>query len=386
MKTLKVSLLIMVIAAIASAVDVHKGYQACTPDYLKNHPDSRAGFSADQPFNNPGSPEDITLVNSTTFASGNVAGIVPVAIVSNVASARQGLGNLYVRGDKVVCDYTNGLCWYPTLTDTLDMTKAAQEEFIHGLNVTGYGGITNWKMAKWSQVQDLKDALAGMGEMLAEHAWPWTPPDAPRTIASPFNAWPVQVDDFFTPTAVISQPTPWMPPILGGGDIVFFNGRTRGWGWRSNLLLEPPVWAKGEADDHFVTTEYMTGTGQFSTMTFNYDQHYLPDDATTREGFPGVFGAWIVSETTPIELHIICLEDLVTSMNLQGGIENSLLSRLGNAASSTQKGNANAAVNALEAFISKVETQRDKAITDEQANSLIEEAQSIIDLFANDLT
>lgn len=308
--------------------------------------------------------------------------IAAMTCLSNVVSAREGLGNLYVRGDKVVCDYTNELCWYPALTDTLEMTRAQQEGFIRGLNGIGYGGITNWKMAKWSQVQDLKDSLAGMGDWLTEHEWPWTPPGTERTIASPFNAWPVQVDEFFTPTALISQPSPWMPPILGGGDIMFFNGRTRGWGWRSNSLMEPPVWAKGEADDHFVTTEFMT-PGQFTTMTFNYDQHYLADDATTRESFPGVFGAWIVSETTPIELHIILLEDLVVSMNLHHGIENSLLSHLENAGKSTQKDHAKAAINQLEAFIREVEAQRDKAITDEQANILIEEAQSIIDLFTH---
>ncbi len=139
------------------------------------------------------------------------------------------------------------------------------------------------------------------------------------------------------------------------------------------------MWAKGEADDHFVTTEYKT-PGEFATMTWNYDQHYLPDDATTREGFPGPFGAWIVSETTPIELHIILLEDLVTSMGLHDGIEESLVSKLENAGKSTQKDNAQAAVNELEAFINEVEAQEDKKITDEQENSLIEEAQSIIDL------
>jgi len=477
MKTLKVILLVIFIAAMTSVVYAHEGYQGCTPGYWKNHPEAWEdtayspndlfsdvfgmvitigaggqntiedptlmqalnatgggvsalarhavagilnashpdinyprtigtiiyyvtvkGLATDNPdtielrkdrldeWNNLGCPDNEILENATTFALGNVGGVAPVTILSTVVSAREGLDNLYVRGDQVVCDYTNELCWYPVLTDTMDMTKDEQEDFIKGISAAGYGGITEWKMAKYDQVQDLKDSLAGMAEIIEEHEWPWTQTDPPpdRTVASPFNAWPVQVDEFFTPTHYMDQPMdPPMPDlILGGGRIWFFNGRTRGWGWRSGSPLEPPVWAKGEADDHFVTTEYMT-PGQFATMTWNYDVHYLPDDATTRMGFPGPFGAWIVSETTPIELHIIFLEDLVTSMDLHDGIENSLVSILEKAGKSTQKGNAKAAVNGLESFINEVEAQRDKEITDEQANILIGEAQSIIDLFNN---
>jgi hypothetical protein len=164
---------------------------------------------------------------------------------------------------------------------------------------------------------------------------------------------------------------------------MFFNGRVAGWGWRSNSPLEPPVWAYGEADDHFVTTEFKT-PGQFATMTWNYDTHYLPDDATTREGFPGPFGAWIVSTTNPIAVQIILLKDLVTSMDLHDGIEKSLLAKLENAIKSTQKGQANAAANQLEAFINEVEDQSGEKITSEQANTLIADAQEIIALLNND--
>ena len=233
-----------------------------------------------------------------------VAVTVVVMILSTGVFAREGLGNLWIGRQKVVYDYTNELCWYPYLTDTMNMTRAEQDGFIAGISVAEYGDITNWQMATYDQVQEMKDSLAGMGEEITEHAWPWTPPGAPRTVASPFLAWPVQVDEFFTPTWIVwdqDMLVPSMMPmkILGGGPIMFFNGRLTGWTMRSDSPLEPPDWAYGEADDHFVTTEYMT-PGQFATMTWNYDTHYLPDDATTREGFPGPFGAWIVSTTKPM--------------------------------------------------------------------------------------
>ena len=227
--------------------------------------------------------------------------VVCATIVGASVPARAAVTNMCVGGDRVVKDVTNGSYWYPYLTDTLDMTRAGQEGFIAGINAGSYGGITDWKMATWTQVQDLKDSLAGMGTTITEHAWPWAQGQPRDDIASPWLAWPVQVDEFFTPTHYMDQPmqNPPMPPILGGYEIQFFNGRTTGFGWRSGSPLEPPVWADGEADDHFVTTEFKT-PGQFATMTWNYDQHYLPDDATTREGFPGSFGAWIVSDTQPI--------------------------------------------------------------------------------------
>ncbi len=234
-----------------------------------------------------------------------ILAVVAGAMILSVSiPSRAAVTNMYVGGDRVVKDITSGSYWYPYLTDTLDMTKAGQEGFIADINAGSYGGITDWQMASWKQVQGLKKSLAGMGKKITEHEWPWTPADTPRGVASPFLAWPVEVDEFFTPTWMVMDQDMLVPsmmpfPILGGGEIMFFNGRTTGFGWRSGSPLEPPVWAEGMADDHFVTTEFKT-PGQFATMTWNYDNHYLLDDATTREGFPGPFGAWIVSDTQPI--------------------------------------------------------------------------------------
>lgn len=210
-----------------------------------------------------------------------------------------GVTNQCYDGERVVYDYTNDSYWYPYLTNTVGMTRAEQNGYIAAMNTHEYGGRNDWQMATYEQVQDMKDSLAGMGTTIAEHEWPWTPADTPRSVASPFLAWPVQVDKFFTPTWTVMDQDVLVPsmmpfPILGGGPIMFFNGRLTGSTIRSDSPLEPPDWADGEADDHFVTTEFKT-PGQFATMTWNYDTHYLPDDATTRDGFPGPFGAWIVS-------------------------------------------------------------------------------------------
>ena len=71
----------------------------------------------------------------------------------------------------------------------------------------------------------------------------------------------------------------------------------------------------------------------------------------------------------------------VASFNLQQGIDNSLDAKLEAALQALEDVNANndaSAVNKLEAFISEVEAQRNKKITDAQATELIGDAQAII--------
>ncbi len=211
--------------------------------------------------------------------------------------AYAGVTNEYLgpAGHKVVHDLTNHLYWYPTLTDTLDMTRGQQESFIVGLNAAGYGGMSHWRMATSEQTQALKDSLADMGTRV-EHQWPWVPFGAPRNAGSPFLAWPIPVDTFFTPTSETDQPLmPGFPIILGGERMQIFNGRTTGEWWRAGAPGEMPTIEDGEADDHFVASAFKT-PGVYETMTFNYDVHYLSDDATTRTGFPGPFGTWIVAD------------------------------------------------------------------------------------------
>jgi len=301
-----------------------------------------------------------------------VLGVLLTLCVGAPVSGR--VANVSIGGDDVVYDDANMLLWYPRLTDTLYMTRAQQETFIADeLNADGYAGLTGWRMATSEQTQWLKVSLAGIGETLVEYTWPWTLPGTPRDMGSPFLAYRVPVEEFFTPTSVATQPLmPGMPPILDGLPMQVFNGRTTGWWWRTDVPTTPYYWADGEADDHFVVSEYMT-PGEFATMTYNYDVHYLSDDATTRDAFPGPFGAWIVLD----------LAALVEDFSLHGGIENSLVKKLESAFKKLSDGNEKndaAAIKKLGAFINEVEAQRDKKITSEQAAELIATAQAIIAL------
>ena len=216
-----------------------------------------------------------------------------------------GVTNQWYGKDRVVYDQTNDLYWYPYLTNTVGMTRAEQNGYIAALNAHSYGDRKSWQMATSEQTQDLKDSLANMGTRV-NHEWPWTPQGSDRHEGSPFLAWPVRVDKFFTPTSVMAQPLSNVPmEILDGLTMQVFNGRTTGEWYRTDVPTTPYTWEDGEADDHFVVTWYRTH-GKYATMTFNYDVHYLPDDATDRldefgnSVFPGPFGAWIVSDMQPI--------------------------------------------------------------------------------------
>lgn len=86
-------------------------------------------------------------------------------------------------------------------------------------------------------------------------------------------------------------------------------------------------------------------------------------------------------DLTPAQ-EVEALVDLVETFNLQQGIANSLDAKLGAALNALNDVNANnnqAAINSLQAFISSVEAQRGVKITNEQADTLIAEAQAIID-------
>ncbi|MFH1723799.1 MAG: thrombospondin type 3 repeat-containing protein [Elusimicrobiota bacterium] len=72
------------------------------------------------------------------------------------------------------------------------------------------------------------------------------------------------------------------------------------------------------------------------------------------------------------------LDDVIGGLELPGGTSNSLLSTAENAAAAAERGNTKAAENQLEALINKVEAQRGKKLTDEQADLLIEFARNSI--------
>ncbi|MFX1580058.1 MAG: LamG domain-containing protein [Promethearchaeota archaeon] len=77
------------------------------------------------------------------------------------------------------------------------------------------------------------------------------------------------------------------------------------------------------------------------------------------------------------------LLDTIEEMNLKQGIDNNLDTKIQNvqaALDAVNAGNRADAINKLEAFINAVESQRGKALTDEQADILVEEAFRIINL------
>lgn len=80
------------------------------------------------------------------------------------------------------------------------------------------------------------------------------------------------------------------------------------------------------------------------------------------------------------------LQSSVVGLGLPKGLENSLTSSLNNAKNSLQNGNNGAAINKLEAFISKVEAQSGKKIDETDADDLIASAQAIIDAIQSSLS
>ena len=231
--------------------------------------------------------------------------IAVCAVILGVsAPANAALTNLQANCERIVYDCANGTYWYPFLTDSVNKTRAEQEDFIAGLNAAGYGGISDWQMATFTQTTDLKFSLASMGCHFMPTEWGddfGTPvPLVDRTVTSPYLAWKVNSHQFFTPTLLMpdNQGAPGLFPPLG--DVYMFNGRTTGWGWRNDGIPGAPQpgdlnWSDGEADDHWVSHNFMTCDGDFLTMMFNGDQHYLADDVRDPTS-----GTWIVSQTRPI--------------------------------------------------------------------------------------
>ncbi len=72
------------------------------------------------------------------------------------------------------------------------------------------------------------------------------------------------------------------------------------------------------------------------------------------------------------------LAQVVQSLGLHPGIENSLVQKVSNACTKFNEGNIKAAINMLNAFINEVEAQRGKKISEENATMLIQFAQNAI--------
>jgi len=156
---------------------------------------------------------------------------------------------------------------------------------------------------------------------------------------------------------------PLLAPV---GTVFTFDGSAS---YDENGTIVSYDWDFGDGTTGYgeTTTHVYTSAGTYTVTLTVTDNDGATDTDTA-----------IVTVQTPEE----ATQDLITDieeLNLPGGIENSLTSKLGAAINSLNNGQENAAINKLNAFINQVEAQRGKKITDEQADELIAEAQRIID-------
>jgi hypothetical protein len=132
------------------------------------------------------------------------------------------------------------------------------------------------------------------------------------------------------------------------------------------------LWTFGDGgkaiDDLFPNHTYL------STGNYTVTLRVIDDDGGIGVNTLTVY----VNDTRTIEEMIIDLIIEVEHLNLPFGLENSYLSKLKGALKSYEKGNYKAAINKLWAFIYHVGAQRNKALSEEEADSLIEAAQNII--------
>jgi len=226
-----------------------------------------------------------------------------VAVVFYLVSPSNAeLTNVFIGEDRVVYDSLNNLYWYPKLTDFTGMTRAVQEAKIASLN---YAGSSQWTMATWDQTSLLKQSLAGMA---TEKNYPtafgptFGVPISDPDIGSPRLAWNVDSASFFTPTGLFGMEFV-NPELYKGIYADVFNGRTTGWGMTNvgvGGFWGKVEWTYSDADDHWVSSSIMNGGlgAAKLTMTYNFDQHRLPDDATTNS-MMGAVGAWVVTSKVP---------------------------------------------------------------------------------------
>ncbi len=131
------------------------------------------------------------------------------------------------------------------------------------------------------------------------------------------------------------------------------------------------------------TRIYVTNSGGNSVSVLNTATNTVAGAPIPVGMFPTAFGQFIPPAS------VQGLIALVQSFNLKPNIANSWISKLKNALASlgsAKPGNRQDAVNKLNAFLSEVEAQRGKALTNAQADQLKNMANNIIAVLAVNLT
>jgi hypothetical protein len=163
--------------------------------------------------------------------------------------------------------------------------------------------------------------------------------------------------------------------ISGGIPDITYSDVMEGWSGLGNI----------NADPLFADVDLRLSTG---SPCIDVGDNSVVLVATDLDGNPRIIhdivdmGAYEAPMLDPVELLQNLMQN-VRNLNLQKGIENSLVVKLEAALQVLGDENENndvAAINSLEAFINLVEAQRDKKISDTDADTLIANAQQIIDL------
>lgn len=87
-------------------------------------------------------------------------------------------------------------------------------------------------------------------------------------------------------------------------------------------------------------------------------------------------------QTYAIFIDIDFLIDIVKNMTLQKGLKNSLVVKLEGAQEAIESEQQDVAINKLNAFINEVEAQSGKKLTEQQASSLVRNANCIIEFLS----
>jgi len=143
-----------------------------------------------------------------------------------------------------------------------------------------------------------------------------------------------------------------------------------------------------DADGDSLTAVLVSGPSN-GTLTLNADGSFSyilnadfnGTDSFTYKANDGTADSNVVTVTITVQTPIQAIEDLiktVKSLGLHHGIENSLVKKLEGAIKALERGNDEAAIGKLNAFIKEVGAQRGKKIAEEDAIYLTEAAETII--------